>query len=66
VILRSAIFSKTTGYLRIASSVLDFGIFVPGVGLYIALFSVFCLLGFNILVARRLLQLARAMPNEAP
>jgi hypothetical protein len=66
VILRSAVFSKTTGYLRIASSVLDFGIFVPGVGLYIALFSVFCLLGFNILVARRLLQLARAMPNEGP
>ncbi len=59
VILRSAVFSKATGYLRLASSVLDFGIFVPTVGLFIALLSVFCLLGFNILVALRLLQLGR-------
>jgi hypothetical protein len=58
-ILRSGVFSKATAYLRIASSVLDFGLFVPAVGLYIALFSVFCLLGFNILVARQLLRLAR-------
>ncbi|OGO49948.1 MAG: hypothetical protein A2Z30_04945 [Chloroflexi bacterium RBG_16_64_43] len=60
VILRSAVFSKTTGYLRLASSVLDFGMFVPAIGLFIALFSVFCLLGFNVLVARRLLQLGRS------
>jgi hypothetical protein len=59
VILQSAVFSRITAYFRIASSVLDFGIFVPTIGLYIALFSVFCLLGFNILVARRLLQLGR-------
>ncbi len=58
-ILRSGVFSKATAYLRFASSVLDFGLFVPAIGLYIALFSVFCLLGFNILVARQLLRLAR-------
>ena len=58
-ILRSAVFSRATAYLRIASSVLDFGLFVPSIGLYIALFSVFSLLAFNILIAGRLLRLAR-------
>lgn len=58
-ILRSAVFSRATAYLRIASSVLDFGLFVPAIGLFIALFSVFCLLAFNILIARQLLRLAR-------
>jgi len=60
VILRGGVFSKSTGYLRFASSVLDFGIFVPAVGLFIALLSVFCLMGFNILVSRRLLQIGSA------
>jgi hypothetical protein len=58
-ILRSAVFSKATAYLRIASSVLDFGLFFPTIGLFIALFSVFCLLAFNVLVARQLLRFAR-------
>jgi hypothetical protein len=57
--LRSAVFGRTTAYLRIASSLLDFGLFVPTIGLFISLFSVLCLLAFNVLVARRLLQLAR-------
>ena len=57
VMLRSGIFSKTTAYLRIGSSVFDFGIFIPGIGLFISLLSVVFLLVFNVLVARRLLQL---------
>jgi hypothetical protein len=60
--LRSRVFSPTTAYLRIGSSVFDFGIFIPGIGLYISLFSVVFLLLFNILVARRLLQLSRPRP----
>ena len=60
VMLRSAIFSKTAAYLRLASSVLDFGLFVPGVGLYISLFSVLFLMIWDVLIARRLFQLARA------
>ena len=60
VMLRSRTFSKTTAYLRLASSVLDFGLFVPGIGLVISLGSVVCLLLFNLLVARRLWQLGRA------
>jgi hypothetical protein len=59
VMLQGAVFSKTTAYLRLASSVLDFGIFVPTIGLFIAILSVFFLMGFNILVARRLLQIGR-------
>jgi hypothetical protein len=57
--LRTGRFSKSTAYLRIASSVLDFGIFLPTVGLFISLGSVVCLLLFNALVARRLFQLSR-------
>ena len=55
VMLRSGLFSRTTAWLRLASSVLDFGLFIPVAGLYISLFSVVCLLVFHILVARRLL-----------
>ena len=58
--LRSDVFSRATAYLRIGSSVFDFGIFIPGIGLYISLFSVLFLLAFNILVARRLLQLGNS------
>jgi hypothetical protein len=57
--LQSGLFSKTTAYLRIGSSVFDFGIFIPGIGLFISLLSVVFLLVFNIMVARRLLQLGR-------
>ncbi len=59
VMLRANLFGRTTAYLRIASSICDFGLYIPVVGLYISLFSVFFLLAWNILVARRLFQLAR-------
>ena len=64
VMLRTAVFSRATAYLRIASSLLDFGLFVPTIGLYIALGSVLCLVAFNILIARRLLQLGLRAPKE--
>jgi hypothetical protein len=64
VMLRSGAVGSATAYLRIASSVLDFGLFVPAVGLFISLFSVLCLLVFNILIARRLLQLGRGVPSR--
>jgi hypothetical protein len=57
--LRSNIFSRATAYLRIGSSVFDFGLFIPGIGLFISLLSVVFLLAFNLVVARRLLQLGR-------
>jgi hypothetical protein len=59
VMLKANLFGRTTAWLRIASSVCDFGLYIPVVGLYISLFSVFFLLAWNVLVARRLFQLAR-------
>ena len=59
VILQGTVFSKPTGYLRLASSVFDLGIFIPTVGMFIALVSVFCLMGFHVLVALRLTHLGR-------
>ena len=57
VMLKGNLFSRPTAYLRIASSLLDFGLFVPVIGLFVSLFSVVCLLIWNILVARRLWRL---------
>jgi hypothetical protein len=59
IMLKSNLFGKATAYARIASSVLDFGLFVPTIGLYLSLLSVFALLIWNILVALRLLRLGR-------
>ena len=56
--LRGGVFSKPTAYLRIGSSIFDFGIFIPGIGLYISILSVLLLMAFHILVGRRFLHLA--------
>ena len=59
VMLRTNIFSKATAYLRIASSVFDFGLYIPMVGIFISIFSVVFLFIWNIMIARRLFQLWR-------
>jgi len=59
VMLRSNIFSKATAYVRIASSICDFGLYVPTIGIFISMFSVVFLLIWNIMIARRLFQLGR-------
>jgi len=58
--LRSGLFTRTTAYLRIGSSVFDFGLLIPGIGLYISLLSVVFLLVFNVMVALRLFKLGAA------
>ena len=63
VMLKSRTFSRTTAYLRIASSLCDFGLYLPVVGLYISMFSVVFLFIWNILIARRLFQLGRSSQN---
>lgn len=60
VMLKGNPFSRPTAYLRIASSLLDFGLFIPTIGLFVSLFSVVCLLIWNILVARKLWILGKA------
>ncbi len=60
VMLRSNVFTKATASVRIASSILDFGLFIPTIGVYVSAFSVVFLLTWDILVARKLFQLRRA------
>lgn len=57
IMLKSNIFSKATAYMRIISSVLDFGLFIPTIGIFISIFSVVFLMIWDILIARRLFQL---------
>ena len=59
VMLKSNLFGRATAYMRIASSLFDFGLYVPAIGIFLSLLSVLFLLIWNILIARRLLQLAR-------
>ena len=65
VMLRSTIFSKATAYLGIATGVL---MIVPPtvgtIGVYISLLSLLPLVIWYILVARRLLQLARGASKD--
>ncbi len=60
VMLKTSLFSKATAYVRIASSICDFGLFVPTIGMFIAIFSMLFLVIWNIMIARRLFQLAIA------
>lgn len=64
VMLKTTIFSKATAYVRIASSVCDLGLYIPTIGIFISIFSVLFLFIWNILIARRLFQLAKATPKE--
>ena len=60
VMLKTTLFSKATAYVRIASSICDFGLFVPTIGMFIAIFSMLFLVIWNIMIARRLFQLSNA------
>jgi hypothetical protein len=64
VMLRDRTFGKATAWLRIGSSIFDFGLYLPGIGIYVSIFSVFFLLAWDILVARRFLQLS-SLPGGA-
>jgi len=66
-ILRASVFGKVTAYLRILSGIFDFGIFIPGIGLFISVISVLLLMAFHVLVGRRLLQLpSKALVTSHP
>jgi hypothetical protein len=64
VMLRTTIFSKATAYVRIASSVCDLGLYLPAIGIFISILSVLFLFVWNILIARRLFQLAKSGGEE--
>jgi hypothetical protein len=59
VMLKSRVFSNATAYVRIGSSIFDFGLYIPTVGIFLSIFSVLFLFIWNIMIARRLFQLAK-------
>jgi hypothetical protein len=66
IMLKGRFFGKAIPCLRILSSVLDFTLFIPVIGLFLSIGSALALMVFNILVGRRLLQLGRATPLYPP
>jgi hypothetical protein len=62
--LQTNIFGKAFAYVRIASSICDFGLYIPVIGIYISMFSVLFLFAWNIMIARKLYQLAKENTNQ--
>jgi hypothetical protein len=58
VMLRSHVFSKACGYVGLLEAILGFGLYVPVIGIPLSILSAFGLQLWNILIARRLLQMA--------
>jgi hypothetical protein len=57
VMLRSTAFGTAAGWLAILANTIGFGLYIPVIGVYIAVFSVVFLEGWYLLTARRLHQL---------
>jgi len=66
VMLRSGVFSAATAWLAILANTVGLGLYVPVVGVYIAVFSVLFLEAWYLLVARRLYQLGRGATTPQP
>jgi hypothetical protein len=59
VMLRSKIFSKTAAYMGIAAGLLGFGLYIPGIGIWLSVLSVVFMGVWDILVGIKLIQLGR-------
>lgn len=59
VMLRNNIFGKVTAYVGILASIIGFGLYVPLIGDYIAIFSVVGLEIWYVLIAQRLFRLGQ-------
>jgi hypothetical protein len=64
--LRSGVFSRLTGWLAIAGNAVGLGLYIPTIGLYIAVFSVLFLEAWYVLIAARLYRLATLAPPGEP
>jgi len=60
--LRSGVFSRLTGWLAIAGNAVALGLYIPIVGVFIAVFSVLFLEAWYVLIAVRLYRLGRIGP----
>jgi hypothetical protein len=65
VMLRGTIFSKPIAVLGILANAIGLGLYLPSIGIFLALFSVLFLELWYILLGRRLLQLGQGASNEA-
>jgi uncharacterized protein DUF4386 len=64
VILRSSVFSRLTAYVGILAAILNWGLYVPKIGLFLSILSVVPLAIWLILIARRLFQLGQGGSQE--
>jgi hypothetical protein len=62
--LRSSVFSKATAYLGMAGNLLGMGLYMPTIGVFLAVLSVVVLWGWYILIARRFFQLGQGASKE--
>jgi hypothetical protein len=62
--LRGAVFGRVTAVLGIVTGVVGFGFYLPMIGLVLSVFTVLFIGIWNLLVARRLFQLARAARTQ--
>ena len=61
VMLRSNIFGRVTAYMGILAAIFNWALYIPTIGLFLSILSVFPFLTiWNVLVARRLFQLGKA------
>jgi hypothetical protein len=64
--LRGGVFSRLTGWLAIAGNAMGLGLYIPTVGVFIAVFSVLFLEAWYVLIAARLYRLGRAAGVRVP
>jgi hypothetical protein len=60
VMLQSDVFVRRTAIIGIAANIITLGFYIPVIGVYISLFSVFFYFAWYLLIARRLWQLGQA------
>jgi Transposase domain (DUF772)/Transposase DDE domain len=66
VMLRSGVFGRPTGWLAVAANAIGLGLYVPRVGVLVAVFSVVFLEVWYLLLARRLYRLGRGAAAVEP
>ena len=64
VMLQSGVFGKVTGWMAILANAVGFGLYVPVIGVYISVFSVFFLEVWYVLIARTFFQLGSGVAKE--
>jgi hypothetical protein len=65
VMVRSSIFGRVIAYIGILAALLNWGLYVPEIGIFLSVLGVFPFFAiWNVLVARRLFQLGRGEPGH--